>query len=305
MSVYTPLSSDFFDNLVKNYDIGSLSEASPIKGGVTNTLYHLQTSAGEYVFTLFEALKAEALQSYVDLMQHLSQRKIPCTTPLADRDGQIIHQHEAKPYVLAPYLPGSVVEQPTVEMVRQLGELLASIHLAGLDFPQTMRNQRDLQWCMQTYDRIKSKLEGAQQRIIEAEIKRHARINYKHLPQGIIHADIFRDNVIFEGDKLSGCIDFYYACTGTLIYDLAIAVNDWCLPQRAQAQVLVNALMAGYNAVRPLDIAEKKLFKEVLCLASLRFWLSRLQDSIEHDESDTLQVKDPREYEILLNLHRS
>ena len=305
MSVYTQLSSDFFEESLKKYSIGALKAVEPIKGGVTNTLYQIETDAGKYVFTLFESLKASELEKYVDLMQFLARQSIPCTCPIEDKQGQVIQIYESKPYLLAPYLPGDVVETPTESDCAQVGALLAKLHLVGQQFPEKISNQRNLQWCMNTYTKVQSKLETNQQRMIEAELTRHARINYRALPQGIIHADLFRDNVIFQNSKLSGCIDLYYACSETLIFDLAIAVNDWCLSQRKQAQLLINALMKGYNEHRILDKGEKTLFKEMLCLVSLRFWLSRLHDAFMHQESDVVLVKDPKEYEILLNLHRA
>ena len=310
MAVFTEVSADQAAALAHRLGAGRLRAISGIAAGIENTNYFVSTSVGEWVLTLFERLQAEQLPYYLGLMQHLAQRGLPVPEPCADTAGALLHQVAGKPAALVLRLPGSHRLDPDLHHCAQLGSVLARMHLAVSDFALHQPNLRGLDWCLEQAAQVLPHLVSPQQQLLRDELifQQHLAASPAHagLPRGAVHADLFRDNVLFDGlsghEKLSGCFDFYFAGTDTLAYDLAVCLNDWCLS--ADGASLDNArtlaLLRAYQQHRPLQSAELRLLPALLRAAALRFWLSRLGDWFLPRPASLLQPKDPSHFERIL-----
>ena len=310
MAVFTEVSADQAAALAHRLGAGRLRAISGIAAGIENTNYFVSTTVGEWVLTLFERLQAEQLPYYLGLMQHLAQRGLPVPEPRADTAGALLHQVAGKPAALVRRLPGSHRLDPDLHHCAQLGSVLARMHLAVSDFALHQPNLRGLDWCLEQAAQVLPYLVSPQQQLLRDELifQQHLAASPAHagLPRGAVHADLFRDNVLFDGlsghEKLSGCFDFYFAGTDTLAYDLAVCLNDWCLS--ADGASLDNArtlaLLRAYQQHRPLQSAELRLLPALLRAAALRFWLSRLGDWFLPRPASLLQPKDPSHFERIL-----
>ena len=310
MAVFTEVSADQAAALAHRLGAGRLRAISGIAAGIENTNYFVSTTVGEWVLTLFERLQAEQLPYYLGLMQHLAQRGLPVPEPCADTAGALLHQVAGKPAALVRRLPGSHRLDPDLHHCAQLGSVLARMHLAVSDFALHQPNLRGLDWCLEQAAQVLPYLVSPQQQLLRDELifQQHLAASPAHagLPRGAVHADLFRDNVLFDGlsghEKLSGCFDFYFAGTDTLAYDLAVCLNDWCLS--ADGASLDNAralaLLRAYQQHRPLQSAELRLLPALLRAAALRFWLSRLGDWFLPRPASLLQPKDPSHFERIL-----
>ena len=310
MAVFTEVSADQAAALAHRLGAGRLRAISGIAAGIENTNYFVSTTVGEWVLTLFERLQAEQLPYYLGLMQHLAQRGLPVPEPRADAAGALLHQVAGKPAALVLRLPGSHRLDPDLHHCAQLGSVLARMHLAVSDFALHQPNLRGLDWCLEQAAQVLPHLVSPQQQLLRDELifQQHLAASPAHagLPRGAVHADLFRDNVLFDGlsghEKLSGCFDFYFAGTDTLAYDLAVCLNDWCLS--ADGASLDNArtlaLLRAYQQHRPLQSAELRLLPALLRAAALRFWLSRLGDWFLPRPASLLQPKDPSHFERIL-----
>ena len=310
MAVFTEVSADQAAALAHRLGAGRLRAISGIAAGIENTNYFVSTTVGEWVLTLFERLQAEQLPYYLGLMQHLAQRGLPVPEPCADTAGALLHQVAGKPAALVLRLPGSHRLDPDLHHCAQLGSVLARMHLAVSDFALHQPNLRGLDWCLEQAAQVLPHLVSPQQQLLRDELifQQHLAASPAHagLPRGAVHADLFRDNVLFDGlsghEKLSGCFDFYFAGTDTLAYDLAVCLNDWCLS--ADGASLDNArtlaLLRAYQQHRPLQSAELRLLPALLRAAALRFWLSRLGDWFLPRPASLLQPKDPSHFERIL-----
>lgn len=310
MAVFTQVSRAEAAALVSRLGAGELLALEGIGTGIENTNYFVDTSAGRWVLTLFERLTAEQLPFYLRLMQHLARHGLPVPEPRADAAGEILHHVAGKPAALVNALPGTHQLAPDLHHCAQLGHLLARMHLAVADFPLTQPNLRGLGWWQAITPLLLPHLEGPQRELLEAELAFQQQLAaapaYRSLPRGAVHADLFRDNVLFDGlpghEKLTGCFDFYFAGTDTFGYDLAVCLNDWCIdldsgrldPARAAA------LIDAYEQERPLTTAELRLMPGLLRAAALRFWLSRLSDGYLPREAALLNPKDPQHFERVL-----
>ncbi len=301
MSVFTTVSFEQLQSWLSNYDLGELLSLKGIASGITNTNYFVTTSKGSYVLTLFEEHSADELVYFMQLMTHLALHGIPCPHPVARLDGYALSELNGKPAALVSRLRGSDVQQPTQEQCAQVGKVLAGMHLASIDFKGVSNNTRDASWRSRTAHKVMSKLSLEEQALLQQAIALDVSLDISSLPQGVIHADLFRDNVLFDGEQLGGLIDFYYACTDAWLYDVAIAVNDWCVeadgaldPQRLQA------MLQAYQAVRPLQPAELSAWPGLLQRAALRFWLSRLHDKYFPLAGEMTHAKDPDHFKRIL-----
>ena len=301
MSVFTTVSADELNQWLKAYPLGTLLELKGIASGITNTNYFVTTTTGRYVLTLFEEHSAEELPYFLNLMTHLAERGVPCPHPVKRNDGLQLDELNGKPAALVSCLAGRDIETPDEIHCAEVGRVLANMHVAGGNFTDTGHDTRDDQWRLATAEKVLGLLSADDQSILNSTMQRQANLNVEGLPQGVIHADLFRDNVLFDGNKIGGLIDFYYACRGAFLYDLAIAVNDWCVNADGSLdKPRVMAMLHAYHAVRPLTEQEKAVWTDMLLIAALRFWLSRLKDKHFPHAGELTHAKDPQHFQKIL-----
>jgi homoserine kinase type II len=311
MAVYTEVSFDEAAPLVARLDLGELTALHGIRSGIENTNYFVDTTEGRYVLTLFERLTFEQLPFYLHLMKHLAVRGIPVPEPKADRHGEILHALQGKPAAVVDRLTGRHNLAPDAAHCASLGEVLARLHLAGADFPMQQPNLRGLAWWTETVPVVLPFLTDPQRELIETELafQQHLASSaaYATLPRGVIHADLFRDNVMFDaspagGDVLTGLFDFYFAGIDTYLFDIAVCLNDWCIDLESGRLVeeRAAALVAAYAGVRALTGGERRLLPALMRAGALRFWLSRLWDLHLPRDASLLTAHDPSHFERVL-----
>lgn len=306
MAVFTPVPFDTARNLLLRLGLGELQNLEGIEGGIENTNYFATTDQGAWVLTLFERLTAEQLPFYLRLMKHLAQRGIPVPEPAADARGQLLHSVCGKPAAVVNRLAGKSVLAPEPQHCAAVGDMLARMHLAGRDFELRQPNLRGLPWWNETAPLVLPHLDEAQAALLREELAYQNHIaassRYAALPRGPIHADLFRDNVLFDGDRLSGFFDFYFAGLDTWLFDLAVCLNDWAIdwPTGRHDPLRAAAMLDAYQAVRPLEAAERQLLPAMLRAGALRFWISRLWDWYLPREARMLKPHDPAHFERVL-----
>jgi homoserine kinase type II len=310
MAVYTEVRRDQADALFQRLGLGSLTDLQGIRSGIENTNYYAVTARGQWVLTLFERLDAEQLPYYLRLMQHLAALGIPVPAPQADAAGGLVHALAGKPAAVVTRLPGSHRLAPDAMHCEQVGRMLARMHLAGASFGAQQAHLRGLAWWLQTAPLVMPHLNPGQAALLAGELafQQHlaASPGGLALPRGPIHADLFRDNVMFDDtagtDRLCGFFDFYFAGTDMLLLDLAICINDWCT-DLASGQLVEGraaALVSAYQHGRPLSPGEVRAMPALLRAAALRFWISRLWDWHLPRGAALLQAKDPAHFERVL-----
>jgi homoserine kinase type II len=304
MSVFTIVAPEQLAAWLRQYSIGTLIGHEGIAAGIENTNYFVITTQGRYVLTLFEKLKAHELPFYMNLMTHLARHGIPCPQPIANRDNSALGELNGKPASIFTCVPGKDASHVDAAQCATIGALLADMHLAGQSYAALMPNPRGPHWWQAAMPQVTSFLDAPSAAVLSAEVRFQAQHRQADLPRGAIHADLFRDNVLWDGARVGGIIDFYFACTDALLYDVAITVNDWCFiaasaldAQRARA--LVNA----YNRVRPFTDAEHAAWPLMLRAAALRFWVSRLYDLHLPRPGALVHAKDPAYFQRMLELH--
>jgi homoserine kinase type II len=307
MAVFTEVSLEEAQRLMHELNLGELTELRGIEGGIENTNYFATTREGPYVLTLFERLTFEQLPFYLYLMQHLAQRGIPVPNPAANLEGRILHTVCGKPAAVVNRLRGKSQLAPDVAHCAAVGTMLARMHLAGRDFNRDQPNLRGLPWWNATVPSVLPFLSWPQAALIQSELafQNHiaASSAYAALPRGPVHADLFRDNVMFDGEELTGFFDFYFAGVDTWLFDVAVCLNDWCinLATGAHDDARTQAFLAAYGAERPLAAAERRLLPAMLRAGALRFWLSRLWDYHLPREASMLKPHDPTHFERVLS----
>lgn len=301
MSVFTPVSADDLRSFLEDYALGDLCTLTGIQAGVENSNFAVQTTQGQYILTLFEQHDAATLPYFLQLMQFFAQAGIPTAHPIPDCHGQLLRQLNTRPAALIEYLPGKTLTQPNITQCTVIGKTLARIHCVGQDFPYTRPPDRGHAWRMHTAQRLLPALSRDQQVLLQAETALQQTVPFNKLPNGVIHADLFCDNVLFVDDQLQGVIDWYYACNDCWLYDLAVVVNDWCcLPDGQLDEQRLWPLLQAYHQERPLSALEHTYWPSMLRAAALRFWLSRLQDKLEPREGAMILQKDPDEFRLRL-----
>jgi len=279
LSVYTPVSEAELQTWLGNYSVGKLVAREPIKAGIENTNYFVDTTQGRYVLTLFERLPAHELPFYLDLMAHLARHGIPCPAPIASLNDQYLGTLNGKPAALVTRLGGRSIEKPGAAHCTELGSLLARLHLAGRSYGAYLENPRGPKWWRFAAHEVRRFLNAGETKILDKELDYQSQHRFPDLPRGPVHADLFRDNALFDGGRISGVIDFYFAGIDCLLYDLAVCANDWCLAKDFSLDAkLAGALLAAYHAVRPVTALEREAWPVMLRAGALRFWLSRLHD---------------------------
>ncbi len=315
MAVYTDVSDEELQAFVAQYDLGEVVSCKGIAEGVENTNYLLQTlpegaeTADSYILTLYEKrVREEDLPFFLALMEHLAEHEISCPTPLHGRDGTALRQLCGRPAVIVSFLSGMWPKRSTPQQCAALGAALAQMHVAGLDFQMHRANDMSLDGWRSLLDASHDRAHEIQPGLADtltAELDYLAAKWPKNLPQGVIHADLFPDNVFFLGNELSGLIDFYFACNDSLAYDLAICLNAWCFETDGSFNITkARSLLRRYAEVRPLNAAEFAALPLLARGSALRFLLTRLYDKLHHDESALVRPKDPLEFLARLRFHQ-
>ena len=310
MAVFTEVSFTAAAELVARLGLGELEAFKGIAVGIENTNYFADTGKGRYVLTVFERLSFEQLPFYLHLMKHLAAHGVPVPDPQADAQGEILHRLCGKPTAVVNRLSGSHQLAPDESHCESVGAMLARMHLAGQDYPRRQPHLRGLSWWTETVPVVAPYLTPAQRELIEAELAFQQQVAasaaYAALPRGPIHADLFRDNVMFEGHRLTGFFDFYFAGVDTWLFDIAVCLNDWCvdLETGAHEAARADSFLRAYAGVRPLAAAERRLLPAMLRAGALRFWISRLWDLHLPRRAEVLTAHDPAHFERVLAQRR-
>lgn len=310
MAVYTEVTDEELEAFIAQYGVGELLSFKGIAEGVENTNYILHTSTGPYILTLYEKRVArEDLPFFLGLMQHLSARGVPCPLPVAKASGEVLGELSGRAAALVTFLEGFWTRSPKADHCAQVGKALAELHLAGKDFPMRRSNALGPAGWRPLFDRFSAHADEIAPQLadtIRQELDTLTDLWPTGLASGVIHADLFPDNVFFIGDKLSGLIDFYFACNDYLAYDLAISLNAWCFEKNFQLNLTKSrALIRGYEAVRPLSEAERAAMPVLARGAALRFLLTRAHDWLNTPAGAIVKPHDPLDYLRRLRFHRT
>ena len=306
MAVYTEVSFEEASDFMGALGLGQLQTLKACAGGIENTNYFADTERGDYVLTLFERLTFEQLPFYLHLMKHLAERGIPVPDPAPGKDGHILHSLKGKPAAVVNKLRGSSELLPDEAHCASVGENLARMHLAGQDFTMHQPNLRGLHWWNSVLPVVMPHVTPDQRSLLLSELayQNHVAASsaYAALPVGVVHADLFRDNVMFEAGQLTGFFDFYFAGCDTFLFDIGVSLNDWCidLPTGQHDAARADAFLAAYQAVRPLSLQERALLPAMARAGALRFWISRLWDFYLPREATVLKAHDPSHFERVL-----
>jgi homoserine kinase type II len=305
MSVFTKISHLELQEFLRRYPLGELLDYQGIGEGVENTNYFVDTGVGRWVLTIFERLDYADLPFYLGLMEHLAHRGFPSAMPVVDQEGSALGKLHDKPAALVMRLAGQSVLFPNLVQCAAVGQVLGDLHTLGQSYAGRCRNGRGVEWRRSTAETLVSRVDSDTRALLESELQAQLQLDLAVLPQGVIHADLFKDNVLFVDDRLTGVIDFYYACNDALLYDLAVTLNDWCTdPDGRLNAARARALLDSYRSRREPEAAEHAAWPLVLRAAAFRFFLSRLYDWTFPREGDLVHVKDPAQYRRILEQHR-
>jgi homoserine kinase type II len=309
MAVYTEVSDDALRAFLELYNIGEVTSFKGIAEGVENSNYLLRTTGGQHILTLYEKrVKAEDLPFFIGLMEHLAARGVTCPQPVRNRDGSALGELAGRPATIVTFLDGLWIRRPSVRHCGEVGEALARMHLAGADFPLKRANALSLQGWPSLFQAAGSRADEVAPNLREesaAELSFLQTHWPSDLPAGVIHADLFNDNVFFLGEQLSGLIDFYFACNDALAYDLAICLSAWCFEPDNDFNVSKGrAMISGYERLRPLSKAEIDALPLLARGAALRFMLTRLVDWLNVPQGAKVAPKNPLEYRDKLRFHQ-
>ncbi|MFJ1307568.1 homoserine kinase [Agrobacterium sp. P15N1-A] len=310
MAVYTDITEDDLRNFLTQYDVGSLTSYKGIAEGVENSNFLLHTTKDPLILTLYEKrVEKNDLPFFLGLMQHLAAKGLSCPLPLPRKDGELLGELSGRPAALISFLEGMWLRKPEAKHCREVGKALAAMHLAGEGFEIKRPNALSVEGWKVLWDKSEARADEVEKGLkdeIRPEIDYLAAHWPKNLPAGVIHADLFQDNVFFLGDELSGLIDFYFACNDLLAYDVSICLNAWCFEKDGAYNVTKGkALLEGYQSVRPLSEAELEALPLLARGSALRFFLTRLYDWLTTPEGALVVKKDPLEYLRKLRFHRS
>jgi homoserine kinase type II len=304
VSVFTRITRPQFDQFFSAYSLGEVVGFEGITDGIDNTNYSVTTTQGRFVLTLFESLTADDVPHFLKLLSHLGKNNLSCPCSQNDRQANPLGRLNGKPAVVFKRLSGVATTSPSILHCQEIGLQLASLHRCTQDYVFPIRNGNDLSWCKTVLDKVGAHLSAADRELINDELAFQAENSRINLPSGVIHADLFKDNVLFVDDRLSGLLDFYSACTDALLLDVAITANDWCCDNGAVNNEKFAALLAAYESLRPLEPLEKQHWLIMLRAAALRFWLSRLEHRLFPRLGEITQQKDPLVFRRILLQHR-
>ncbi|MSO68025.1 MAG: homoserine kinase [Pseudolabrys sp.] len=310
MAVYTDVSADDLNQLIAGYDIGELRSYKGIAEGVENSNFLVHTSAGNFILTLYEKrVAAGDLPFFLGLMEHLAARGITCPQPVKNKQGGVLGKIAGRPAAIVTFLDGLWIRRPNANHCASVGEALARLHLASADFKMKRPNALSIDSWRPLYEHAGARGDSVRPGLCNEIVKELDALEKtwpRDLPGGVIHADLFPDNVFFLGDNLSGLIDFYFACTDTLAYDVAVCLNAWCFePDHSYNVTKGRALLKAYAKVRALSAAERAALPVLARGAAMRFLLTRLVDWLAVPDGALVKPKDPLEYFRKLRFHQS
>jgi homoserine kinase type II len=306
MAVFTSVTLDDLSQWIKQFPLGKALAIEGISSGIENSNFFLTTERGEFVLTIFENLGFEQLPFYIQLMRHLAERGVPVPAPVPNDAGELVVTLQGKPAAIVSRLIGASQMDPQPVHCAEVGTMLAKMHLAGRDFPLHQPNLRGLDWWTDTVPKVLPFLDAPTAALLESELAFQRSFAagevYRGLARGPVHADLFRNNVMFVGEKLTGCFDFYFAGWDSWLFDIAVTVNDWCIDHGSGRldQDRVRALTRAYHAARPFTEGERQAWQTMLRAAALRFWLSRLYDLHRPRAAEMLTPHDPTHFERVL-----
>ena len=306
MAVFTAVTLDDLTHWIEQFLLGKAIAIKGIASGIENSNFFITTERGEFVLTIFENLSFEQLPFYLQLMRHLAERGVLVPAPVANDQGELVVALHGKPAAIVSKLDGASQMDPQPVHCAAVGAMVATMHLAAREFPLVQPNLRGLDWWKATTPQVLPFLDEGNAALLRAEMAFQqafaAGQPYQALARGPVHADLFRNNVMFDGERLTGFFDFYFAGCDTWLFDLAVTVNDWCIDQATGVldEARVRAMLAAYHAVRPFTEAEQASWHAMLRAAALRFWLSRLYDFHLPREAEMLTPHDPAHFERIL-----
>lgn len=311
MAVFTPVVLGDLTEWIKQFPLGEIKAVRGISSGIENSNFFIDTEQGEFVLTIFEVLSFQQLPFYLELMRHLAHKQVLVPAPVPNQQGQLLSALHGKPAAIVSKLEGQSQMQPQAAHCAEVARMLAKMHLAGQDFDISQPNLRGLAWWHKTVPVVLPYIDADKQHVLSAELHFQEAFTasplYKKLPRGPVHADLFRNNVMFEGDRLTGFFDFYFAGEDTWLFDVAVTVNDWCIDLATGAfdQERLQAFLSAYHQVRPFSAEENVAWPACLRAAAMRFWLSRLYDFYLPREAEVLTPHDPGHFERILRLRES
>lgn len=303
MAVFTPLTDTQVAQFLDAFDMGALVSLEGVASGTENSTFFVTTDRHALVLTLFEQGEHEELPFFVELLDYLDEHRLPIPGPIHDRQGLALHSLAGKPALMFPRLPGQAPKTPNLAQCTTLGTTLGHMHAVSRHFPGKRPNPRDLHWIRSRHHQVTSYLSAEDQGLMTNEVDDYAIAfeSIASLPQGAIHGDLFRDNTLFDGDTLGGIIDFYNGCTGDLLFDLAIVINDWASREDGTLDASRHdAIMSAYQARRPLNDDELKAWPIMLRMTALRYWLSRLLVVYVDPPAHDLTPHDPERFRQIL-----
>lgn len=301
MSVYTSVEKTQLENFLSNYNLGKLVDYKGISAGIENTNYFVTTTVGEFVLTIFEQMTFEEVPYFLELMAYMDEHQVPSPHPQPDNKHKYLQCFYNKPAALVKKLSGCDTKKPNYQQCQAVGVTLGHLHTVASGFHLYRANPRGPHWWKTTADKVMPYLNESEKKLLQNELQFQSKYQHFNLPRGVIHADLFRDNALFNGNVLSGLIDFYYACDDVLLYDVAITVNDWCSLETGELDThLLHGLLDAYQHERPFTEEERKVWPVMLRAAALRFWLSRLHDLHFPREGELTHIKNPNEFKNIL-----
>ncbi|MBC7452173.1 MAG: homoserine kinase [Massilia sp.] len=306
MAVFTAVSLEHLTDWIEQFPLGHATAIKGIASGIENSNFFITTERGEFVLTIFENLTFAQLPFYLQLMRHLAERGVLVPAPVASNQGNLVVALHGKPAAIVSKLAGASQMDPQPVHCAAVGAMLARMHLAARDFPLRQPNLRGLDWWLETAPKVMPHLDAGNAALLSTELAFQQAFAAgpiaPQLAHGPVHADLFRNNVMFDGERLSGFFDFYFAGCDSWLFDLAVTVNDWCIDQ--DSGVLdaprVRAMLDAYHAVRPFTDSEQAAWPTLLRAAALRFWLSRLFDFYQPRAAEMLTPHDPAHFERIL-----
>jgi len=312
MSVYTELTRHHMERILGDYDLGRLTGFEGIAAGIENSNFFIHTDDGadsrRYVLTVFERMDAGELPYFMHLMKHLAANGLSCPDVMQRHDGSLLFEVQGKQGCIVSCLAGEIMDDLNQAQLHASGRALAQLHLAGADFDERRDNPTGAAWLKEKVTEVQEKTtqrygkDAAE--LLSDELAKQCSVAHGSLPCGVIHGDLFVDNILFEGDRVSGIIDFYYAHDAAYAMDIAIALNAQAVTLSDQDRLRMDAFLAGYESMRPLQAGEHEALPQLLRLSALRFWVSRLYDALFPRGGAMTQTKDPEEYRKKLLLHR-
>ncbi len=308
MSVYTELSQSDFEQILSGYSLGALQSFEGIAAGIENSNFFVSTDSGRYVLTIFERMADDELPYFMRLMKHLSHNGLSCPDVMVRNDGELIFETHNKKGCIVSCLSGRTLDELNMAQLKASGRALAQLHLAGKDFDEHRENPTGTDWLDETIENMMADVQekyGEGSAVLLYDEMNFQREQSFDLPKGVIHGDLFVDNILFEGDEVSGIIDFYYAHDAAYAMDIAISLNAQAILLGADDKARMQAFLDGYESLRPLSDDEKEALPGLLRLGALRFWTSRLYDALYPRGGAMTQTKDPEEYRKKLVLHRA